>query len=67
MGELQLQHVTEQWRLFTDSPKVSMTAILIYNGNKPPTVTLAHAVNMKESYINIQSLLKNKMCYEHHE
>jgi hypothetical protein len=67
MEELKLQHVPEQWRLFIDSSKVSMTAILIYNGNKHPSITLAHAVNMKESYVNIQSLLKNKMCYEHHE
>jgi len=63
MEELQLQHVPEQWRLFIDSSKVSLTAIVLYTGNKHPSITLAHAVNMKESYANIQGLLKNEICY----
>jgi len=67
MEELQLQHVAEQWRLFIDSSKFSLTAILLHNGNKHPSLTLARAVHMKESYVNIQGLLKHKMCYEHHQ
>jgi hypothetical protein len=45
---------------------VSLTEILLYNGNKHPPISLAHAVNMKETYVNIQGLLKNEICYEHH-
>jgi hypothetical protein len=67
MEELQLQHVPEKLRLFVDSSKFSLTAVLLYNGNKHPSITLAHVVNMKESYANIQGLLKNKIRYEHHE
>jgi len=67
MEEPQLQHVAEKWRLFIDSSKFSLTAILLHNGNKHPSITLVHAVHMKESYFNIQGLLKYKMCYEHHQ
>jgi hypothetical protein len=53
MEELQLQHVPEQWRLFNDPSKFSLTAILIHNGHKHPSITLVHAVHTKESYVNI--------------
>jgi hypothetical protein len=32
--ELQLHHAPEEWRFFIDSYKVSLTAILLHNGNK---------------------------------
>ena len=39
-----------QWRLFVDSSKVSLKLVLLHNGNRVPSVPLAHAANMKESY-----------------
>jgi hypothetical protein len=63
MEKHQLQHAPEQWRLFVDSSEVSLKADLLRNGHKCPSVSLAHAVHMKETNINIQGLLK-KMCYE---
>jgi hypothetical protein len=59
--ELQLQYAPEQWRLFIDSSKVSLKAVLEHNRNKHPSIPLAHAVHMKESYTNIQGLLKKKV------
>jgi hypothetical protein len=58
MEELELQHAPEQWRLFIDSSKVSLTVILLQNGNKHPSNTLAHAVHIKETYPDIQGLIK---------
>ena len=42
-----------------------MKTVLRRNGNKRPTIPLAQAVHMKETYANIQVLLK-EMCYEGH-
>jgi len=61
MKEFQLLFVPELWRLFIDSPMISLKAVLKHNGDKHPSILLAHAVHMKESYANIQGLLKKKM------
>jgi hypothetical protein len=63
MEALGHQHNTPEWRLFIDSPKVSLQAMLLHNGNKYQSVPLAHAVNMKESYENTKLLLE-KIHYE---
>ena len=47
----------DQWRLFIDSSKVSLKVVLLHNGNKYPSVPLAQAVNMKESYESMKLLL----------
>ena len=47
----------DQWRLFIDSPKVSLKVVLLHNGNRFPSVPLAHAANMKESYESMKLLL----------
>jgi hypothetical protein len=49
LEELQLQPAPEQWRIFTDSSKFSLKAILLHNGNKYPSIPLFHAVHMKET------------------
>jgi len=53
----------DQWRLFTDSSKVSLKVVLLQNGNKFSSVPLAHAANMKESYENMKLLL-GKIKYD---
>ena len=55
---LEHQHDPSEYRLFTDSSKVSLKAVLLHNGNKFPYVSLAHATNMKESYENMKLLLE---------
>jgi len=47
----------DQWRLFTDSSKVSLKVALLHNGNRLSSVPLAHAANMKESYESMKLLL----------
>ncbi|UYV67940.1 hypothetical protein LAZ67_5002553 [Cordylochernes scorpioides] len=63
MEALGHDHDTEEWRLFIDSSNISMKAVLLHNGNKFPSVPIAHASNMKETYENMKLLLK-KIEYE---
>jgi len=49
--------------LCTDSSKVSLKAVLLHNGNRYPSVPLAHAANMKESYESTKLLL-GKIKYD---
>jgi len=49
LEELQLEHTYEQWRLFVDSSKVTLKAVLLHKGNKYLAILLAHAVHMKET------------------
>ena len=63
----------DQWCLFIDLSKVSLEVVLLHNGNKFPSVPLAHETNMKESYENMKLLLgkikydefKWKLCGDH--
>ena len=52
----------DQWRLFIDSSKVSLKVAVLHNG-KFPSVPLAHAVSMKESYESMKLLL-GKIKYD---
>ena len=47
----------DQWRLFIDSSKGSLTVVLLHNENRFPSVPLAYAANMKESYESMKLLL----------
>ena len=53
----------DQWRLFVDSSKVSLKVVLFHNGNRFPSVSLAHAASMKESYESMKLLL-GKIKYD---
>ena len=46
-----------QWRLFLDSSKRSMKAVLLFNGNAIASLPVAHSVTMKEIYENVKLLL----------
>jgi len=53
----------DRWRLFINSSKVSLKVVLLHNGNRFPSVPLAHATNMKENYESLELLL-GKIKYE---
>lgn len=63
MDTLGHEHVSTEWRLFIDSSKTSLKAVLLHNGNEFPSVPLAYATNMKETYENIKILLE-RIQYE---
>ena len=50
-------HIASEWRLFLDSSKRSLKAVLLHNGNIKPSVPIAHSVHLKESYERIEILL----------
>ena len=57
------EFIPDQWRLFTDSSKVSLKVVLLHNRNKVPSVPLVHAANTKESYESMK-LMFGKIKYD---
>lgn len=58
MEALSIDYKPQEWRLFIDSSKLSLKAVLLHNGNELPSIPIGHAVHMKESYSNMELLLK---------
>lgn len=57
------EHVTSEWRLFIDSSKTSLKAVLLHNGNKLPSIPVAYSVNLKETY-EVMRLVLDKINYK---
>ena len=55
---LGLPHNPSDWCLFIDSSKRSLKGVLLHNGNKYPSIPIAHSVHLKESYDNMEFLLE---------
>ena len=55
---LNMSHCPDEWRLFIDSPKVSLQAVLLHNGIVLPSIPVAHAFGMKESDDSMKQLLQ---------
>ena len=53
------------WRLFIDSSKRSLKAVLLHNGNTFASIPLAHSIHMKESYENMEILLPKLKYHDH--
>lgn len=51
-------HDPAEWRLFIDSSKLSLKAVLLHQGNEKPSVPVAHAVDMKETYESMSKFLE---------
>lgn len=59
LNKLGLENYTaKMWRLFMDSSKCSLKAVLLHNGNKYASIPLAHSVHLKEIYENLKTLLE---------
>jgi len=54
------------WRLFIESSKRSLKAVLLHNGNKLASVPLAHSVKLREAYESMSFLL-HEIVYADHE
>lgn len=63
LTELGIQHNPNEWRLFIDSSKLSLKAVLLHNGNILPSVPLFHAAGLKETY-ETMSIILNLINYE---
>ena len=62
MNTLGIKHDPQEWRLFVDSSKLCLKAVLLHNGNQHPSIPVGHAVYLKETYDNLKQLL-NKLEY----
>ncbi|RLU16501.1 hypothetical protein DMN91_010569 [Ooceraea biroi] len=58
-------YVADKWRLFIDSSKASLKAVLLHNGNKYAAIPLAHSTTLSESYKTLMYLLE-KIDYNEH-
>ena len=66
MATLRITHDPDEWRLFIDSSKTSLKAVLLHNGNVLPSIPVGHAVHLKETYDNMKQLLRC-IKYEQHQ
>jgi len=55
---LNKSHCSDEWRLFIDSSKFNLNAVLLHNGNVLPSIPIAHAFGIKESDDNMKQLLQ---------
>ena len=55
----------EEWRIFIDSSKRSLKAVLLHNSNKYASIPVGHSVIMKDSYENLVVLL-DRINYKDH-
>lgn len=59
MEYISLPHNLAEWRLFIDSSKLSLQAVLLDNCNIYPSISVGYAVHTKETYENMKALLKS--------
>lgn len=58
MHELGYDHIPDEWRLFIDSGKDSLKAVLLHYGNEKPSVPVALAHGLKETYESMETILR---------
>ena len=56
----------EDWRLFLDSNKNSIKAVILHNGNKYGSVPVGYSKTLKENHSDIKLVLE-KIQYKHHK
>lgn len=56
--EMKQPYNPEEWRVFVYSSKISLKAVLVHNCNKKTSTPIGHAVNTKEIYETISTLIK---------
>lgn len=64
--ELGQSYDATEWRLFIDSNKDSLKAVLLNIKNEKPSIPIGHAVDTKETYQTMAELLKC-IKYEEHD
>ena len=65
MTQLGVEHSSQEWRLFIDSSKTSLKAVLLHNGNTLPSMPSAYAMDLKETY-ETMALLLEAIKYKDH-
>jgi len=57
MTELGCEYNPVHWRLFIDSSKTSLKAVLLHNGNIKPSIPVGYSILRKETYHAMKILL----------
>jgi hypothetical protein len=65
MQKFGVEYKVNEWRLFIDSSKRSVKAVLLHNGIKYASIPIGHSVRFKESYENLELFL-TKIGYTAH-
>jgi hypothetical protein len=55
-----------EWRLFIDSSKRSLKAVVLHNSNNYASLPIGHLLHLKESYENLELVL-TKIGYKAHD
>ena len=58
MIELSYEHNSDEWRLFVNFSKTGFKAVMLHNGNVKLCISIAHTVNMKETYEAMKTCLE---------
>ena len=58
MQTLYINHGPLDWRLFIDSSKLNVKAVLLHSGNTLPSIPVGHSTHNKESYENLKILME---------
>ena len=56
--EISIAYSASDWRLFIDSSKRRLKAVLLHNGNVYPSIPIARSVQMKEDRESVKILLE---------
>jgi hypothetical protein len=62
INALGIKHDPQEWRVFIDSPKLNVKAVLLHNGNQYPSIPVGHAAHMKETYEKLKQLPNQLEC-----
>lgn len=66
MAELNIDYNAEQWRLFIDSSKSALKAVLLFHDNSLKPIPLFYGLEMKETYESMKFTLE-KISYDNHK
>lgn len=61
-----VEYDSSEWRLFIDSSKASLKAVLLHNGNTFASLPMGHSVHMEENYNDLAIILE-KIKYQDHQ
>lgn len=61
-----IRYSGDDWRLFVDSSKTSLKAVLLHKTNEYPSIPIAYSTEMKETYDTLKQILQD-VQYEHHQ
>ncbi|XP_022919297.2 uncharacterized protein [Onthophagus taurus] len=66
MREMDILYRPNEWRLFIDSSKISLKAVLLHQTNTKPSVPIAYSIETKETYDTLKRILQN-VDYDKHQ